>query len=195
MNPDLPSPDPVPECLDPSAGLSKTDRVRIFVIFDTEHDADLYALLRAQSLSPDCGFSVMGGSRGSGHTDSERARVRSQIREADQTLVICGEHTEASPDIHAELLIAIDEEKSHFLLWGRRGVMCTKPIGATRAEGMYAWTGQTLHDQIALNLRQSSTEAKARSYRRVTRDGATPSSPAATQDAVNADPAIADTVR
>jgi hypothetical protein len=194
MSPDLPSPDRLLDCLERSAGPSKADRVRIFVIFDTEHDADLYALLRAQSHSPGCEFTVMGGSERPSHTELGRARVRSRIREADQVIIICGEHTEASPDIHAELLIAIDEEKPHCLLWGRREVMCTKPIGATRAEGIYSWTRQTLHDQISFNLRQASTEAHAKSLRRVSPDGRPRPSPAATQDEISADPATAHTV-
>jgi hypothetical protein len=192
---DRPSADRLLECLERPAGSSRELAVRIFVIFDTEHDGDLYALLRAQSNSLDCGFSVMGGSEVSRGTEAARARVRDQIREADQAIVICGEHTEASPDVHAEFLIAIEEETPYFLLWGRRGVMCTKPIGATRVEGMYSWTGQILHDQIAFNLRRSNTEAKARSLRRVTRDGRTLPYPTATPEAINADPATAHTVR
>ena len=194
MNPDRPSPDRLLERLERSAGSSREDGVRIFVIFDTEHDGDLYALLRAQSNSPGCGFSVMGGSKVSRHTEAGRA-VHDQLRAADQAIVICGEHTEASTDIHAELLIAIEEEKPYFLLWGRRDVMCTKPIGAPRAEGMYSWTGEILHDQIAFNLRQSSIEARARSLRRVTRDGRTLPYPAIIRDETSADPAAAHTVR
>jgi hypothetical protein len=195
VNPDRPSPDRLLECLERSAGPSREDSVRIFVIFDTEHDGDLYALLHAQSNSPGCGFSVMGGSECPNHTEIGRARVRSRIREADQAIVICGEHAESSPDIHAELLVAIDEEKPYFLLWGRRDVMCTKPIGATPAEGMYSWDGQILHDQIAFNLRQSSSDAQARSLRRVDRDGRTLPHPAATRDEAGADPTTARTVR
>ena len=195
MNPDLPSPDRLLEHLERSAGSSREDGVRIFVIFDTEHDSDLYALLRAQSNSPGCGFSVMGGSKVSRHTEAERSRTHDQIRKADQAIVICGEHTEASPDIHTELLIAIEEEKPYLLLWGRRDVMCTKPTGVTRAEGMYSWTWQVLHDQIAFNLRQSSMEAEARSMRRVTRDGRTLPHPAVIRDEINADQAAAHTAR
>jgi hypothetical protein len=193
VNPDLPSPDLLPECLERSAGPSKAGKVRIFVIFDTEHDADLYALLRAQSRSPGCGFTVTGGSESPNHTELGRARVRSRIREADQTIIICGEHTESSPDIHAQLLIAIDEEKPHCLLWGRREVMCTKPIGATRAEGIYGWTRQILHDQISFNLRQSSTDAHAKSLRRVPPNGRKLPHPAATRDETNAYPSAANT--
>ena len=195
MDRDRPSADRLLECLERPAGSSRELAVRIFVIFDTEHDGDLYALLRAQSNSLDCGFSVMGGSEVSRGTEAGRARVRDQIRAADQTIVICGEHTETSPNIHAELLIVIEEEKPYFLLWGRRGVMCTKPIGEARVEGMYSWTGQILHDQIAFNLRRSTTEAKARSLRRVTRDGRTLPHPAATRDEIEADPATAHTTR
>ena len=189
MSPDLPSSDRLPESLERSSGPSKADRARIFVIFDTEHDADLYALLRAQSDNPGSGFSATGGSEGSNHTEVWRARVRSQIRDADLVVVICGEHTEASPGVHAALLIAIDEEKPYFLLWGRREVMCTKPIGAARAEGMYSWTRQILHEQIAFNLRQSSTEVEARSLRKETRDGPRPKHRATVRNEPSADPA------
>jgi hypothetical protein len=183
------------EGLDPSAGSSSEAGVRIFVIFDTEHDGDLYALLRAQSDGPGCGFSVIGGSEASRGSEAGRARLRDQIRAADQTIVICTENTEASPDIHAEFLIVTEEEKPYFLLWGRRGVMCTKPIGATAAEGIYGWTGQILHDQIAFNLRRSSTEAKARSMRRVTPGGPKSTPPVAGGDEAETDPSTSGTVR
>ena len=79
----------------------------------------------------------------------------------------CGEHTEASPRIHTEFQIALDEDKPYFLLWGRREIMCTKPMGAKPADGMFSWSGPFLDDQIALNLRKASTDEKARSLRRV----------------------------
>lgn len=194
MNPDRRSPDRLLACLEQSTGSSRKDGVRVFVIFDTEHDRDLYALLHAQSNSPGCGFSVIGGSKISSDIEVGRERVRSQIREADQAIVICGEHTDASASIHNELLIAIEEKRPYFLLWGRRGVMCTKPIGATRAEGMYGWSRQIMHDQIAFNLRQSSTDSEARSLRRVPRDGRMPSDPAVTRDEASADPTTAHSV-
>jgi hypothetical protein len=174
-------------CLERSASAAQEDRVGVFVIFDAEHDDDLYELLRVQSDSSGCGFSVTGGSKGSSVTEVGRERVRRRIREADQVIVICGEHAEASPQIHTELLIAQDEQKPYFLLWGRRGVMCTKPIGAKPTEGMYSWTRQFLHDQIAFNLRNRDTEIEANSMRRKPRDPQTSSCTVTTRDEASKD--------
>ena len=116
--------------------------IQVFVSFDVEHDKELYERLLAQSRAPGSGFSVLGGSERSTPTDVSNVRVRRRISEADQVIVICGEHTEASERVSAELRIAQEDGTPHFLLWGRREVMCTKPIGAKPAEGMYNWTRQ-----------------------------------------------------
>jgi hypothetical protein len=148
-----------------------TGQVRVFVIFDVEHDRDLYELLRGQSRNPGCGFGVTSGSERATVGEAWRERARRKIREADQIVVICGEHAEASTRIHTEFLISQEEEKAYILLWGRRGIMCTKPIGAKPADGMYSWTEQVLHDQIAFNQRKAGTQARARSLRKVTPNG------------------------
>jgi len=183
MNADRASPDRPIDCLERSANATQEVRVGVFVIFDVEHDGDLYELLRVQSDSPGCEFSVIGGSKGSSHTEAERESLRRRIREADQVIVICGEHAEESPPIHTELLIARDEQKPYFLLWGRRDVMCTKPIGAKRTEGMYGWTQQCLHEQIVLNLRSRDTDREAKSLRRKPPDTQMPPRTVATRDA------------
>jgi hypothetical protein len=166
MNADRASPERPIDSLERSASAAQEGPVGVFVIFDAEHDRDLYELLRVQCASPGCEFSVIGGSQGSGDTEAARESVRRRIRKADQVIVICGEHAEASPQINTELLIAGEEQTPYFLLWGRRDVMCTKPIGAKRAEGIYGWTQQCLHDQIAFNLRSRDTDREARSLRR-----------------------------
>lgn len=148
-----------------------TGQVRVFVIFDVEHDRDLYELLRGQSRNPGCGFAVTSGSERSTVGEAWRESARRQIREADQVVIICGEHAEASARIHTEFLIAQEEEKACILLWGRRGIMCTKPIGAKPADGMYSWTEQVLHDQIAFHQRKAGTQARARGLRKVTPNG------------------------
>jgi hypothetical protein len=74
-------------------------------------------------------------------------------------IVLCGEHTEASMRMSDELRIARDEHTPYILLWGRRDVMCTKPIGAKPAEGMFSWTSDILRDQIGVSLRNARTEA------------------------------------
>jgi hypothetical protein len=156
-----------------SAGTARDGRVAIFAIFDVEHDLDLYELLREESGAPGCNFDVVGGSQSSKNPDGGRTSVRHRIHRADQVIVICGEHTEDSVLVHSELLIAREDGKAYFLLWGRRGIMCTKPMGAKTAEGMYSWTPQFLHDQISANLRTAGTVKAAQVLRDVGRGGRT----------------------
>ena len=139
--------------------------MNVFVSFDIEHDMELYELLLAQSRSTSSGFAVSGGSERSSDTEVGRERVRRRIREADQVIVICGKHTEDSTRVTAELLIAQEEQTPYFLLWGRREIMCTKPIGAKPADGMYSWTGPILQDQIAFTLRKVQTDAATVTFR------------------------------
>jgi hypothetical protein len=144
-------------------------KVQVFVSFDLEHDGELYELLLAQSRTPISSFSVLGGSESSKATDVWSARMRRRIREADQLIVICGEHTKASTRVSAELRIAQQERTPYLLLWGRREIMCTKPIGARPEEGMYSWTPKILQDQIALTFRKTRADATAQTLRDATR--------------------------
>jgi hypothetical protein len=146
-------------------------KIHVFVSFDIEHDGELYELLLAQSTTPSSGFAVLGGSERGTATDVGSERVRRRIREADQVIVICGEHTKVSTPVSAELCIAQQERTPYLLLWGRREIMCTKPIGAKPADAMYSWTRQILRDQIALTLRKSRADATAQTVRDATRKG------------------------
>ncbi len=142
-----------------AAGAPSMSKIHVFVSFDIEHDGELYELLLAQSGTPSSGFAVLGGSERLSATDVWSERVRCRIREADQVIVICGEHTGASISVSAELRIAQEERTPYFLLWGRREIMCTKPIGAKPAEGMYSWTRQILQDQMTCTLRKARDDA------------------------------------
>jgi hypothetical protein len=134
-------------------------RVHVFVSFDIEHDEDLYELFLEQSRAPSSGFAVLGSSKRSITAHLATEGVRGRIREADQVIVICGEHTEASASVSDELLIAQEERTPYFLLWGRRNSMCTKPSGAKPAEGMYSWTRQILQHQITFTSRKNAADA------------------------------------
>lgn len=127
--------------------------VRIFVSFDPVHDADLRARLLRDAAESLAGFEVLACSEATEMTEAWRARARDRIRSSDELIVICGEHTQDSMQVAAEVAIAQQEQKPYFLLWGRRDVMCTKPLGAKPSEGMYSWTPGILRDQIALTLR------------------------------------------
>jgi hypothetical protein len=72
--------------------------------------------------------------------------------------------------VSAELRIAQEERTPYFLLWGRREIMCTKPIGAKSAEGMYSWTRQILQDQITVASRKAA-DSTSETVRDATRKG------------------------
>ena len=132
----------------------------VYISFDIHHDRELYERLLDQSDTS--GFIVSSGSEVPFAAELWDARLRSRIRDADQMIVICGEHSDASNCMSDEIRIAREEGTPYFLLWGRREAMCTKPIGAKSTEGMYKWTPANLQDQIAIGLR-SRTRAVATS--------------------------------
>jgi len=140
--------------------------VRIYMSFDLDHDQDLHDLLVEQLLRETSGFEISARSQGRTMTDLSEEKVRRQIRKADEVIVICGEHTEASARVSAELRIAQEEQKPYFLLWGRRESMCTKPAGAKSLDGMYSWTSQILQDQITLMTRKAHWETAASGMKR-----------------------------
>jgi hypothetical protein len=128
-------------------------QARVYISFDVDHDRELYERLLGQARG--AGFCVSGESEFVSSDERWAERARRRIREADEVIVICGEHTEASQGMTAEIRIAQEEKTPYFLLWGRRGAMCTKPTGAKSAEGMYNWTREILEDQIAIALRRA----------------------------------------
>ena len=130
------------------------NQARVYVSFDIEHDRELFERLLAESERSS--FSVQGRSelRLAFAADGWTNRVRRRILESDEMIVICGEHTAASQCMGAELRIAQEEHTPYFLLWGRRGSMCTKPLGAKSDEGMYKWTQENVENQVAIALRR-----------------------------------------
>jgi hypothetical protein len=137
--------------------------IQVFVSFDIEHDRGLFEELRSQSSSS--GFAVSGGSERHTATDVWNERSRRRIRDADQVIFICSEHTEASASMSTEIRIAQQEQTPYFLLWGRREIMCTKPVGAKSTEGMYIWSPSVLQDQIAITSRSNRTGEIAETLR------------------------------
>ena len=140
--------------------------IRAFVSFDTEYDENLYQLLLEESRLAASGFAVLNCSARPREGQLGSGVLREQIREADQVIVICGAHTGDSPSVAAELRIAREERKPHFLIWGRREAMCTKPIGAETAEGMYSWTPEVLQERFAYMRRKEGTAEALRDMSR-----------------------------
>jgi hypothetical protein len=128
---------------------------RIFVSFDREHDLDLSELLDAHSHRSGATFEIMKNRCRKASHPGWSADARTEIRAADEVLVICGENTHESLRVSLELAIAQDEVKPYMLLWGRREKMCTKPVGARRLDAMYSWTREILEGQISTTLRNA----------------------------------------
>ena len=117
------------------------------------HDRDLKKRLVEESREAGSGFEISGFSETTEPTDSWRDRARRRIEEADELIVICGQDTQDSKQVAAEIGIAQEQGKPYFLLWGRREAMCTKPSGARSGEAMYSWTPSIVRSQVAMTLR------------------------------------------
>ena len=127
---------------------------RIYMSFDLEHDQDLHDRLLAQARAGSS-FSISHQSERGAMTPEWDERARARIGAADQVIVICGEHTDESVRVSAELRMAQEQDKPYLLLWGRREGMCKKPIGSRSDDPMYGWTPEILRDQIQALLRKS----------------------------------------
>ncbi len=139
---------------------------RVYTSFDLDHDKDLHDRLIAESRVHGSGFEVVARSQAGEPDEAWEERVRRRIRQVDQVIVICGEHTDVSPRVSAELRIAREQQKPYFLLWGRPEIPCTKPAGAKSADGMYSWTPDTLREHIRSTLRSAHSLAAAARYKR-----------------------------
>jgi hypothetical protein len=135
--------------------MSMTTGVRVFVSFDIDHDADLGDRLSEQSRRVGSGFHVASRSEAGVMTDRWEADVRRRVRNADEVIVICSEHTGTSDRVSMELRIAQEEQKPYLLLWGRRERMCSMPFGVKRTACMYRWAWETLVYQVARTLRDA----------------------------------------
>jgi hypothetical protein len=133
--------------------VSSATKVRIFVSYDREHDADLLDRLLEDASEATSAFKISGHSAIRSPTDHWDEGLRRSIQEADQVVVICGEHTELSGRMAAELRVAQEEDRPYVLLWGRREPMCKKPATARPADSMYSWTPEILRDQILMHRR------------------------------------------
>ena len=128
------------------------DRIRVFVSYDRDSDGDLFDRLDVKASKPSCPFEITAHSSGLSTMQAE-ATLRRAIREADQLIVLCSEHTENSAAMATELRVAQEEERPYVLLWGRRERMCTKPLTARSADAIYSWTWEILERQLLTELR------------------------------------------
>jgi hypothetical protein len=132
--------------------------IRVFTSFDRDRDRDLHERLIRQSHSSDSPFAVAdwsGRDAESGAAERDES-LRARIAQVDAVIVICGEHTDSAIGVSLELRIAQDQEKPYFLVWGRRELTCTKPMGAKRDDSMYTWLWNVLKFQIGSEMRKGT---------------------------------------
>jgi len=127
--------------------------VRIFGCYDPRHDRDLLARLVRDSRSPDSPFEVVAWSGEHDRTADWEGDLRSALDGVDEVVVICGEHADTSVEMCAELRVVQERVKPYFLLYGRRGVTCTKPISARTADTFFSWIWEILKAQIGVTAR------------------------------------------
>ena len=155
------------------------NKIRVFVSYDREHDGDLYDQLSGQAAESASRFDISARSVERSSTDLWDEKLRGTIRDADQVIVLCSEHTDGSDRMGTELRLAQQEERPYLLLWGRRELMCTKPATAKPSDTLFSWTREILQTQL-LTLRrtaEASRRAGERQRAKAGRDGPDGGSP------------------
>ena len=117
---------------------------RAFISFDFDHDDELRHALVGQARNSDSPFSIENWSVKGPMTGDWKRKVRDRIRRTDLTIVICGEHTNTATGVSTEVTITREERKPYFLLRGRNGRTCRKPVSARQTDKIYDWTWQNL---------------------------------------------------
>lgn len=121
---------------------------RTFISFDFNNDDDIRNALVGQSKYPNSPFEIVDASVRMHLTGDWKKKVRNRIRRADLVIVMCGERTHRAEGVAIELRIAQKEGKPYFLLKGRRGRICTKPITAYSDDQIHEWTWDNLRKLI-----------------------------------------------
>lgn len=121
-----------------------SQKVRVFISFDYDHDVDLKNLLVGQAKNEDSPFEITDMSVKEELTGDWKEKVRQRIKRVDQVIVICGEYTNTASGVAAELKITQEEGKPYFLLWGRSDKTCVKPKTAKDSDKIYKWTWDNL---------------------------------------------------
>lgn len=122
-------------------------KVRCFVSFDYDNDANLKDLLIGQSKNEDSPFEISDWSIKEASSDwKDKARMR--IRNSEVVIVICGKNTNEATGVAIELSIAQEEGKDYFLLAGYSDGSCKKPTSAKSSDKVYKWTWDNLKNLI-----------------------------------------------
>ena len=128
-----------------------SDKKRVFISFDYDHDEILKTFLVGQAKHSDSPFELADWSIKEPLTGNWQAKARTRIKSVDLLAVICGEHTDTATGVSAELKIAQEEKVSYFLLNGYSDKTCKKPKAAKLTDKIYKWTWDNLKSLISGN--------------------------------------------
>jgi hypothetical protein len=119
-------------------------RLRAFISFDYDHDADLRTMLVGQSRHSSTPFDITDWSVKEAETGNWKEKVRRRIRAVDVVIVLCGSHTDRARGVSEEIKMARLEGKPYFLLAGRKAGRNKKPTAARAGDKVYGWTWENL---------------------------------------------------
>ena len=124
-------------------------RTRIFVSFDFDNDEGLKNLFVGQARLEATPFEVADFSMKEAITTGNwKKEARDKIARVEQVVVICGEYTNRAAGVSAEIDIARELDKPYFLLWGRPGKHCKKPLSAEDNDEIYEWTWDNVNSLL-----------------------------------------------
>lgn len=125
---------------------------RAFISFDFDNDEDLRNLLSGQSKNTNSPFEIKDRSLKK-HLDGDwQEKIKNRMSNVDVVIVICGQKTHLADGVAIELEIAQQKNKPYFLLEGRQGIVCRRPMSARPTDRMYKWTWSNL-ELLILGIR------------------------------------------
>lgn len=125
-----------------------TTKKRVFISFDIDHDEGAKIMLAGQAKLPDSPFDFKDASVKEHLTGDWKEKVRRRMDNIDVVIVLCGEHTHKASGVAAELTIAQEKDKEHFLLAAYSDKTCTKPTSGQSSDKVYKWTWPNLKTLI-----------------------------------------------
>ncbi|MCX5782143.1 MAG: TIR domain-containing protein [Elusimicrobia bacterium] len=117
-----------------------TEKKRIFISFDVDHDEGTKTMLAGQAKLPDSPFDFVDASVKEHLPGDWKEKVRWRMDNIDIVIVLCGEYTHKANGVASELTIAQEKEIPYFLLAAYADKICTKPTTAKSDDKIYKWT-------------------------------------------------------
>src|SRR3989338_8211608 len=96
-----------------------TQKTKVFVSFDFDHDEDLKHLFVGQAKHDDTPFEISDLSVKQALLGDWKAKVRQKIINTQQVVVFWGKYTHTARGVSEKKKIAKKLRKPYFLVWGR----------------------------------------------------------------------------